>query len=170
MPQAQASKHMTAREKRRAVQAARRRNQNIIVGAIALVIIAILAFVVINRIIKSNQNKGMITTPSGLKYQDLVVGTGQEAKSGDSVTVNYTGWLDDGTKFDSSIDRNQPFTFTLGTGGVIQGWDEGVVGMKVGGKRRLVIPPDLAYGSQGASGVIPPNATLTFEVDLLSIK
>lgn len=112
----------------------------------------------------------VITTPSGLKYVDLKEGTGPAAKKGDTVEVHYTGWLKDGKKFDSSLDRGQPFTFPLGAGRVIKGWDEGVAGMKVGGKRKLIIPPDLAYGSRGAGGVIPPNAELTFEVELLKIK
>ncbi len=111
-----------------------------------------------------------ITTPSGLKYQDLALGDGAVAEAGKSVTVHYTGWLTDGTKFDSSVDRGKPFVFTLGAGQVIRGWDEGVRGMKVHGKRRLTIPSDLGYGQQGASGVIPPNATLIFEVELLGVK
>lgn len=106
----------------------------------------------------------------GMKIETLQQGTGVAAKSGDTVTVNYVGTLQDGTKFDSSIDRGQPFQFTLGQNSVIQGWELGVVGMKVGEKRKLTIPPELAYGSQGAGGVIPPNATLTFEIDLLGIK
>ena len=109
--------------------------------------------------------------PAGLQIKDEVVGKGAAAKSGDSVTVDYTGWLTNGTKFDSSKDRNQPFTFTLDAGQVIPGWDQGVAGMKVGGKRKLTIPPELGYGAQGAGGgVIPPNATLVFEVDLLKIN
>ncbi len=115
----------------------------------------------------------MITTPSGLQYEDTVVGTGAEAKAGQRVSVHYTGWLySDGTagkKFDSSKDRGQPFKFGLGAGQVIQGWDEGVQGMKIGGTRRLVIPSDLGYGPRGAGGVIPPNATLLFEVELLGV-
>lgn len=110
-----------------------------------------------------------IVTPSGLKYTDLKVGTGAEAKAGDAVQVHYTGWLVDGTKFDSSRDSNRPFRFKLGAGQVIKGWDEGVAGMKVGGKRKLVIPPELGYGRQGAGGVIPPGATLVFEVELLGV-
>jgi FKBP-type peptidyl-prolyl cis-trans isomerase FkpA len=106
----------------------------------------------------------------GLKYTDDQVGTGTEAQAGKTVSVHYTGWLLDGTKFDSSKDRNQPFSFPLGGGQVIKGWDEGVAGMKVGGKRTLVIPPDLGYGARGAGGVIPPNATLKFEVELLDVK
>ncbi len=108
------------------------------------------------------------TTPSGLRITDLVVGDGAEAIAGQTVAVNYRGTLANGTEFDSSYGRG-PFSFPLGGGRVIQGWDEGVAGMKVGGKRKLVIPPDLAYGDRGAGGVIPPNATLTFEVELLRI-
>jgi FKBP-type peptidyl-prolyl cis-trans isomerase FkpA len=111
-----------------------------------------------------------VTMPDGLKYTDDQVGNGTEAQSGKTVVVHYTGWLLDGTKFDSSRDRNQPFSFPLGRGQVIKGWDEGVAGMKVGGKRTLVIPPDLGYGARGAGGAIPPNATLKFEVELLEVK
>jgi FKBP-type peptidyl-prolyl cis-trans isomerase FkpA len=114
------------------------------------------------------------TTDSGLQYEDTVTGDGAEAKAGQNVTVHYTGWLrnDDGStgsKFDSSKDRNDPFQFSLGAGQVIRGWDEGVQGMKVGGKRRLTIPADLGYGARGAGGVIPPNATLIFDVELLKV-
>ncbi len=108
-------------------------------------------------------------TDSGLKYKDLSEGEGDLAVSGQRVSVHYTGWLLDGEKFDSSVDRNQPFEFALGKGMVIRGWDEGVAGMRVGGKRRLTIPPQLGYGSRGAGGVIPPNATLVFDVELLAI-
>jgi FKBP-type peptidyl-prolyl cis-trans isomerase FkpA len=110
-----------------------------------------------------------ITTDSGLKYEDLTEGTGDEAQKGAHVSVHYTGWLTDGQKFDSSKDRNEPFSFPLGAGHVIRGWDEGVQGMKVGGVRKLTIPPELGYGVRGAGGVIPPNATLVFEVELLGI-
>lgn len=115
----------------------------------------------------------MITTDTGLQYEDTVPGTGAEAVAGQTVKVHYTGWLDDagqrGSKFDSSKDRGTPFRFTLGAGMVIGGWDEGVQGMKVGGTRLLVIPPELGYGARGAGGVIPPNATLQFEVELLEV-
>lgn len=111
-----------------------------------------------------------ITTQSGLKYVDMVEGKGVSPPQGSSVTVHYTGYLADGKKFDSSVDRNQPFTFHLGLGRVIKGWDEGVASMKIGGKRRLVIPPALGYGARGAGGIIPPNAELTFEIELLGFK
>jgi FKBP-type peptidyl-prolyl cis-trans isomerase len=111
-----------------------------------------------------------ITTPSGLKYIDLKVGDGATPKTGQIVEVHYTGTLENGTKFDSSRDRNSPFKFKIGVGQVIKGWDEGVGTMKVGGRRQLIIPPDLGYGSRGAGGVIPPNATLIFDVELLGIQ
>ena len=110
-----------------------------------------------------------VTTASGLVYEELTLGAGAEAAAGQRVTVHYTGWLTNGTKFDSSKDRNDPFAFALGRGQVIPGWDEGVAGMKVGGKRKLTIPPELGYGARGAGGVIPPNATLVFEVELLGV-
>lgn len=115
------------------------------------------------------ENNQEVTTPSGLKYVDQVVGTGEVAVAGKTANVHYTGWLENGKKFDSSVDRGQPFSFPLGAGRVIKGWDEGVQGMKVGGKRKLTIPSDLGYGSRGAGGVIPPNATLVFDVELLGV-
>jgi len=108
-----------------------------------------------------------VASVTELKIEELKVGTGEEAKTGKQVKVHYTGWLTDGKKFDSSLDRGQPFSFMLGAGQVIPGWDKGVAGMKVGGKRKLTIPPQLGYGEHGAGGVIPPNATLVFEVELL---
>jgi FKBP-type peptidyl-prolyl cis-trans isomerase FkpA len=105
--------------------------------------------------------------PNGLQYIDVAAGSGEEARAGQNVTVQYTGWLTTGQQFDSSRDRNQPFTFRLGAGNVIQGWDQGLAGMRVGGQRRLIIPADLGYGARGAGGVIPPNATLIFDVELL---
>jgi FKBP-type peptidyl-prolyl cis-trans isomerase FkpA len=116
----------------------------------------------------------MITSASGLQYEDTTEGSGQEASKGNAVSVHYTGWLFkdgvQGSKFDSSLDRNAPFRFALGAGMVIKGWDEGVAGMKVGGKRTLIIPSDLGYGARGAGGVIPPNAVLKFDVELLEVS
>jgi FKBP-type peptidyl-prolyl cis-trans isomerase FkpA len=156
---------MSNRSERAQRRAARRRNQRIIVfSIIVLIIIAAGAFA-----LRTFSGK-KTSAPEGFNIEDILVGSGQEAKAGDTVSVNYTGWLSDGTKFDSSLDRGQPFEFILGQGNVIKGWDQGVVGMKVGGKRRLTIPPDLAYGAAGFPPVIPPDATLTFEVELMAIK
>jgi peptidylprolyl isomerase len=110
------------------------------------------------------------STASGLRYVDLVEGTGASPAAGDQVEVHYTGWLEDGTKFDSSVDRRQPFVFPLGLGRVIKGWDEGVATMRTGGRRRLIIPAHLGYGDRGAGRAIPPGATLVFEVELLRIS
>jgi FKBP-type peptidyl-prolyl cis-trans isomerase len=119
---------------------------------------------------KDKEKEKVVTTKSGLKYIDEKVGDGDEAKAGNIVEVHYTGWLKDGTKFDSSKDRGKPFEFKIGVTKVIQGWHEGVPGMKVGGKRKLIIPPDLAYGARGYPPVIPPNAELTFEIELLRVR
>lgn len=121
-------------------------------------------------LLAQKQEGKVITTSSGLKYIEEKEGTGPAAKSGDKVSVHYTGRLKDGTKFDSSVDRKQPFDFPLGAGRVIKGWDEGVSGMKVGGKRKLIIPPELGYGKRGAGNVIPPDAELHFDVELLKIN
>jgi len=125
-----------------------------------------------NTLIASNtmSDANVVTTPSGLKYIELKEGTGATPQPGQKVVVHYTGTLEDGTKFDSSRDRNSPFDFNIGRGQVIKGWDEGLSTMKVGGRRKLIIPPELGYGARGAGGVIPPNATLIFDVELLDIK
>lgn len=119
---------------------------------------------------KDADKEEVVTTKTGLQYVDIKVGEGTLPKLGDTVVVHYTGWLEDGTKFDSSVDRGEPFSFPIGMGRVILGWDEGVGTMRVGGVRKLIIPPDLGYGARGAGGVIPPNATLIFEVELLEIR
>jgi peptidylprolyl isomerase len=123
---------------------------------------------------ESADAQNVVTTPSGLKYIDLKVGTGASPRTGQTCVMHYTGWLYEngkkGAKFDSSVDRGEPFEFKIGMGQVIRGWDEGVATMKVGGKRTLIIPPALGYGARGAGGVIPPNATLLFDVELLAIK
>ena len=119
---------------------------------------------------QADDDPNTVETSSGLKYVELVKGDGREAHVGETAIVHYTGWLTNGTKFDSSVDRNKPFSFPVGKGRVIKGWDEGVEGMKIGSKRKLIIPPDLGYGSRGAGRVIPPNATLIFEVELLDLR
>jgi peptidylprolyl isomerase len=134
----------------------------------------LMAFAAVPLAVRSAFAAGEVTTPSGLRIIDVKPGTGAVPQAGQTVTVNYTGWLfvdgKKGTKFDSSLDRNQPFSFTIGQGQVIKGWDEGVGTMHVGGTRTLIIPPELGYGASGAGGVIPPNATLIFDVDLISVK
>jgi peptidylprolyl isomerase len=121
-------------------------------------------------IASNTMSDNVVTTPSGLKYIELEEGTGATPERGQTVVVHYTGTLENGNKFDSSRDRNSPFEFKIGTGQVIKGWDEGLSTMKVGGRRQLIIPAELGYGSRGAGGVIPPNATLLFDVELLGIK
>lgn len=134
-----------------------------IIGALVIAIVVFLAFR------SGGTAADEITTLSGLRYTDQVVGTGASPATGKKVSVHYTGTLEDGTKFDSSVDRNQPFEFLIGKGAVIKGWDEGVMTMKAGGKRRLIVPANLAYGEKGRPG-IPPNATLIFDVELLAVK
>jgi peptidylprolyl isomerase len=140
--------------------------------AIAFLIIAALAVAAVLFIIfrGGGSAPGQVTTASGLKYIDEVVGTGDNPRPGQNVTVHYTGTLENGTKFDSSVDRGQPYPFRIGTGAVIKGWDEGVMTMKVGGKRRLMVPAKLGYGADGNPPRIPPNAPLIFEVELLSVN
>ena len=159
--------------------AVRQRNIRIIVGIVVLLLLVAGGYFAYTTYLGKGLGVASATptpdsvditiTGSGVQIQELVVGTGAEAKAGDKVSMHYTGWLEDGKQFDSSRSRNQPFEFTLGAGEVIPGWEEGVTGMKVGGKRKLTIPPEMAYGDKGAGSVIPPNATLTFEVELLNI-
>lgn len=156
------------RARRRAVKL---RNQRIALISIGVFLFVLIAFLVYRSISQTDQpTQPAAQIESGLIIENLTEGNGAAANVGDVVIVHYVGRLTDGTKFDSSYDSNQPFTFTLGASEVIKGWDEGVAGMKVGGKRKLTIPPDLAYGAQGSGSVIPPNATLVFEVELLEIK
>jgi hypothetical protein len=171
------------REQRRAQRIAKRNRQRTIIGIIAILVLALIVFLVYRDYTTKSlkypigtldttpptPSASAVTTASGLTYEDLQVGDGATAKTGDSVTVNYTGWLEDGTKFDSSIDLGKPLDFTIGTGNVIVGWDEGVAGMRVNGTRLLVIPPSLGYGST-ANSSIPANSTLIFEVQLVAIK
>jgi FKBP-type peptidyl-prolyl cis-trans isomerase len=143
--------------------------------ALIFAILAVAAATVIPLRAKADSGPTKVTgdgtkTADGLQYWDIKVGTGPTAEKGQTVKVHYTGWLTNGQKFDSSVDRGQPFVFHLGAGQVIKGWDEGVAGMKVGGKRQLRIPPELGYGARGAGGVIPPNATLIFDVELLGVQ
>ena len=140
----------------------------------AIALAALAAIHVSSPALAEPQGTSMTTTSSGLQYEDTVVGTGASPETGQTCVMHYTGWLyNDGTKgakFDSSLDRGKPFEFPIGTGRVIKGWDEGVASMKIGGKRTLIIPPALGYGARGAGGVIPPNATLIFDVELLGVK
>lgn len=135
---------------------------------------AVFAAALVFTMTENSDAQETVTTSSGLQYIEHEVGSGEAAKAGDNVDVHYTGWLyndgEKGAKFDSSVDRGQPFSFPLGAGRVIKGWDEGVAGMQPGGKRTLILKPDLAYGASGAGGVIPPNATLMFDVELLAIR
>ncbi len=162
------SSSKAARQARQQARIAERRKRTLLWAALGLAVIAVIGFFAWRGSQTQATQKAEDVTE--LKIEDLAVGDGAEAVKGNTVLVHYTGWLTDGTKFDSSLDRGQPFQFTLGAGRVIQGWDIGVAGMKVGGKRKLTIPPDLGYGASGAGGVIPPDATLIFEVEILEIK
>ena len=153
------------RQERRAARAARLQRQRIILILFTIFIIAAIAILAFQNANRNEQSQ----IPTGLIIEDLVVGSGPAAKTGDTVSVHYTGTLLDGQKFDSSRDRGEPFTFTIGVSQVIQGWQEGLIGMQPGGIRKLTIPPELAYGERGSSGVIPPNATLIFEIELMEI-
>ena len=146
------------------------KRQNILFIVVLAVLTCILEGGHIMAASEEGTNGQQVTTSSGLKYVDQVVGTGDAAVAGKTASVHYTGWLENGKKFDSSVDRGQPFSFPLGAGRVIKGWDEGVEGMKVGGKRKLTIPSELGYGPRGAGGVIPPNATLIFDVELVGVR
>ncbi len=141
--------------------------KNYLYWAVVAILVVVIGAVVV---LGSKDQPKKVMEVSNLKIEDIVVGTGKEAQKGDTLTVNYKGTLLDGTKFDSSYDRNEPFKFTVGAGQVIQGWDQGFAGMKVGGKRKLTIPPDLGYGARGAGAAIPPNSTLVFEVELLDVS
>ena len=144
------------------------RLMKLIVSGLLATLIAVPAYAAPKEVKKSGVK--IVTTASGLKYSDLVVGKGASPVAGKKVKVHYTGTLENGRKFDSSVDRNEPFSFVIGVGQVIPGWDEGVMTMKVGGKRKLIIPSKLGYGASGAGGVIPPNATLLFDVELLDVS
>lgn len=158
------------RSERAQRRAAKIRNQRIGLIVFGVLLILALAFLTYRSLSQPNQASSTTQTNNGLVIEDIKEGDGAQAQAGNTVTVHYTGWLTNGDKFDSSLDRNQPYEFKLGVGNVIQGWDQGIAGMKVGGKRKLTIPAELAYGAQGAGGVIPPDATLIFEVELLGIQ
>jgi FKBP-type peptidyl-prolyl cis-trans isomerase len=168
----------TFREQRRAARAARLRNQRIALGLIVIAFLALVIFGIYNTLAPDNEQETafptssaeVITTESGLQYQEVTLGTGDVATAGNRVKVHYTGRLEDGTQFDSSVERGEPFEFTLGSGSVIKGWEEGIAGMREGGQRILTIPPDLGYGEAGRPPAIPGNATLIFEVELVEVN
>ncbi len=157
-------KHRSSRQKHTA-SGLSQRAKIIIVGVIAALVLAL----ILSLVLQGNKTGNEQTTASGLRYIDEVIGSGASPQPNQQVTVHYTGTLADKTKFDSSVDKNQPYTFVIGTGSVIKGWDEGIMTMKVGGKRKLIIPANLGYGAAGRPG-IPPNATLFFDVELLNVQ
>jgi FKBP-type peptidyl-prolyl cis-trans isomerase len=143
----------------------------VLIGAACIPVVAAVVLVILTTVAADNSKDGdVITTPSGLKYVELKIGDGTEAKEGSTVKVHYTGKLENGTKFDSSLDRGEPYDVTIGKSSVIKGWHIGLQGMKVGGRRKLIIPPDLGYGADGRPPKIPPNATLIFEVEVVDMK
>ena len=158
-----------AQERAQARHARQKRTRVIAAVVIVALVAGAAAYLLVPKLPGGAGAGAEVTTPTGLKYTDLVVGTGPSPRVGQTAVVHYTGTLTDGTKFDSSVDKGQPYSFPLGMGSVIKGWDEGVATMKVGGKRRLVVPPVLGYGATG-KGTIPPNATLLFDVELLDVK
>lgn len=169
MPQSRRNPTRARRVKSASRPGSEKPSSQVNIPLLALISVAVLAVAVIGYFL-FNPDRNLETTASGLKYKDEVIGTGPSPQLGQTVEVHYTGRLENGTKFDSSLDRGQPFKFQIGKGKVIKGWDEGLMTMKVGGKRQLIIPPHLGYGAMGSPPKIPPNSTLIFDVELLDVK